>query len=77
MCLHLVRRSSVQAICFNKKTWTVERARYWLSAHDYEYIGHIEETYKNFRFKIKPPEEFDRFFVKKKNGIIFIVGYNY
>ncbi len=68
--------STVQAVIFNNKKWTSEKARSWLKSHEYIPLKRVHKTTNFLRYRIKDPSKFKRFTTKKmSNGIELVIGF--
>lgn len=65
----------IQSVLFDKKRFSPERAKQWLSNHKLHPIKDMHETKDKYRFRIKEPDE-DNFYYRTKkidHGIEIIV----
>lgn len=59
---HVVQKQEgfeIQTILFPKARWTLQRARAWLSEHDWK-SDKLDETANAYRFRQEDPDKFDR-----------------
>lgn len=66
----------IQSVIFEKKKWTVEKAKKWLKLHKFKY-GDIDEKEKIIRFRQIDPSKFKKFKthkIKDKN-ITLVFGF--
>lgn len=70
------KSSDIQSVLFDKKLWTTRKARSWLSKKKLKRIKRVDVTENNYRYRIRPPENFKRMITKKsKSGISLIIGF--
>ena len=65
----------IQSILFDKKIYTLSRAKEWLE--QYDYVSSIDEKEHHFRARQREPSEFDKKSFRTKGiklGISFILG---
>lgn len=55
--------STLQAMLFDKKYWTLDKAKDFMKKHNIEYIK-IHETKNKYRFRVKEPIEENEFRIK-------------
>lgn len=70
---------TVQSILFDKKKWTCNKARIWMTKHKHKPIKRVDKTYsKNFlRYRLQDPKKFKNFSSKKlPNGVQLVFGWN-
>lgn len=68
----------IQSVIFNKYLWTISKANKWLHSHGLKLLKDkdVDITKNYYRFRIKPPELFNHFFMKDlKNGVKLVIGY--
>ncbi len=67
----------IQAVIFNKKRFTADKAREWLRKHDYKAIKRVDKTKNFLRYRLKNPKQFRTFTTKPLNkSISLIMGFN-
>ncbi len=65
----------LQSVIFDNDKWDVVSARKYMKERDIVPIKNVHKTEKHLRYRIRNPDYFSRFFsVKKKNGVIYIIG---
>jgi len=66
---------TIQAIIFDNTKWTDKTAKKWLREHNYVQIKPVHRTKNFLRYRLRPPELFKSFYIKKiGNGIELILG---
>lgn len=68
----------VQAVIFKKRWYTPDKARSWLSRHNYIPIKRVHITSHYLRYRIKEPYLFESFFMINANDagtIKLVIGY--
>jgi hypothetical protein len=67
---------TIQSIRFDKLRWTESTAEKWLSDHNLVPIKKFDETKHFFRYRLRRPNNFQKYFTKKlDNGIDLIIQY--
>jgi len=67
--------STVQSIIFDRRKYTVEKAKNWLKKHGYKY-GDVDKKTNHIRFRQVPPGTFKYFRTKEiSDGIKLILGF--
>lgn len=67
---------NIQAIIFEKKYYTAEKARKWLKDHNYQPIKHVDKTTNFLRYRIQPPKRnviYKFFDLSNNEGVKFIL----
>lgn len=66
---------NLQSVLFDKEIYTTGQAREWLEKHNIVPIKRVHTTENFYRYRIRNPKDFNRFFTKKiKYGIDFVFG---
>ena len=69
-------KTKVQAIIFDKKFWTVKRAKQWLNDHNYEPLKPVDITKNFYRFRITwPTNRYNYRIITFGDGIKAIIMY--
>lgn len=64
----------IQAVIFNKKKWTIPKAKKWLYDHGFKPIKQVHETLNYFRYRILPPLKNKSYYsTPLKNGVILVM----
>ncbi len=69
--------SKIQAVIFNKKYWTTDKARRWLKKNKLKNIAKCRQTSNYYRYRITNPRKYKHFVTKKinKDKIDLIIGF--
>ena len=66
----------IQAVLFKKKKYTTTEARKYLKNNDMNPIKRVHITQNYLRYRLQPPELFNKFKMKKKgNNILYVIGW--
>lgn len=69
--------SQIQAVLFRKSIWDTKMARKWLKKNKMKPIKKVHKTKNLLRYRLRSPEQFKRFRIKKipKFSIKFVIGF--
>ena len=67
--------SIIQSVLFDKNLWNDSGALLWLSEHNLIPLKKVHYTKNFLRYRIRNPNEFTAFYIKKlENGIEIVLG---
>lgn len=70
-------KSSIQAVLFDKKIFTSNKARYWLKKYRIIPSKRVHVTKSYLRYRITNPSLYQRFITKRlSNGVKIVFGWN-
>ena len=69
--------SEIQAVIFEKKYFTPDKARYWLKKHKIKRMKKVRITKNYYRYRITNPKKYKNFIIKPiyKDNVKLVIGY--
>lgn len=68
--------SEIQAVIFDRRRFTTDRARKWLKEHNLKAIKRVDKKGNQLRYRLRSPSRYKRFITKKTSkAISFIIGF--